>query len=116
MLDAKSFSKEGLYFMGYSTYIVPGPQLGTLTCGGLDNPATTATKNTTPSLKNSTPPTTMPNARKSPTRCSKSSGMTLPGYSYGVCLCSWAPATACMGSPSRAVCGCLGKCHCNKIP
>jgi peptide/nickel transport system substrate-binding protein len=39
MLDAKSFSKEGLYFMGYSTYIVPGPQLGTLTCGALDNPA-----------------------------------------------------------------------------
>jgi peptide/nickel transport system substrate-binding protein len=39
MLDAKSFAQEGLYFMGYSTYIVPGPQLGTLTCGALDNPA-----------------------------------------------------------------------------
>jgi peptide/nickel transport system substrate-binding protein len=35
-LDAKSF--EGLYFMGYSTYIVPGPQLGTMICGALDNP------------------------------------------------------------------------------
>lgn len=36
-LDARSF--EGLDFMGYSTYIVPGPQLGTLICGALDNPA-----------------------------------------------------------------------------
>lgn len=35
-LDQKSF--EGIYFMGYSTYIVPGPQLGTLICGALDNP------------------------------------------------------------------------------
>lgn len=36
LLDARSF--EGLYYMGYSTYIVPGPQLGTLICGALDNP------------------------------------------------------------------------------
>jgi peptide/nickel transport system substrate-binding protein len=36
-LDARSF--EGLDFMGYSTYIVPGPQLGTLICGALDNPS-----------------------------------------------------------------------------
>lgn len=31
-------SLEGVYFMGYSTYIVPGPQLGTLTCDARDNP------------------------------------------------------------------------------
>jgi peptide/nickel transport system substrate-binding protein len=37
LLDAKSFT--GLDFMGYSTYIVAGPQLGTLICGALDNPA-----------------------------------------------------------------------------
>ncbi len=36
-LDAKSF--QGLDFMGYSTYIVAGPQLGTLICDALDNPA-----------------------------------------------------------------------------
>ncbi len=36
LLDQKTF--EGLYFMGYSTYIVPGPQLGTFICGALDNP------------------------------------------------------------------------------
>lgn len=36
MLDAKTMGD--LYFMGYSTYIVPGPQLGTEICGALDNP------------------------------------------------------------------------------
>lgn len=34
-LDAKTF--KGVYFMGYSTYIVAGPQLGTFVCGALDN-------------------------------------------------------------------------------
>ena len=36
MIDAKSY--EGLNWMGWSTYIVLGPQLGTLSCGALDNP------------------------------------------------------------------------------